>query len=261
MDTVVQAAPVRRRGTGRAAPQGCPSYSACFSFFFVARGPVFCEEAIAKALRESPLLATDPAAALTSAIAGAEAAWLAECLTSKSGEGCTALIVLVKGTSLWVANVGDSEAVLAIDGVPRVLTEVHNAARNPDERARVVAEGGTLMADGRLCHPQLPSRMFSIAVSRSLGDYTFKGEEYTNGKPSGLVARPFICHVELTDDAQFVILACDGLWDVMTYADAVGFVVRRLRQAVERSSIAQALVERAYAMGSQDNITAIIVFL
>eukprot|EP00300_Choanocystis_sp_HF-7_P000194 c10168_g1_i1.p1 GENE.c10168_g1_i1~~c10168_g1_i1.p1 ORF type:complete len:364 (+),score=66.85 c10168_g1_i1:154-1245(+) len=220
----------------------------------------YCAAHLQGALMRSPHFASDPGAALTEAVAAMEAGCLALCSEEKTGDGTTLVAMYVRGTELWVANVGDSEAVLASGGGAEALTEIHNPAKNPAEIERVRADGGNVMADNRLSHPQLPSRMFSIAVSRSIGDYTFKGVEFTGGQPSGLTAVPHIRHVALTDAAAFVVIACDGVWDVMSHADAVGLVTRRMVAGLGRDEIAKTLAERALSLGSQDNITVILVF-
>lgn len=65
----------------------------------------------------------------------------------------------------------------------------------------------------------------------------------------------------LTGDEDFLILACDGLWDVVKPDEAVEFVFQYLAEGGERSSVAQLLVNSAKSAGSNDNISVVVVFL
>lgn len=65
----------------------------------------------------------------------------------------------------------------------------------------------------------------------------------------------------LTGDEDFLILACDGLWDVVKPEEAVQCVVQYLANGGERSSVAKLLVDSAKNGGSNDNISVVVVFL
>lgn len=71
---------------------------------------------------------------------------------------------------------------------------------------------------------------------------------------------------ELQSDDEFVILACDGLWDVMSSQRAVEITRNSLRQHLSISpkaleAAAQSLVDTALEMHSSDNVTALIIGL
>ena len=65
----------------------------------------------------------------------------------------------------------------------------------------------------------------------------------------------------LTGDEDFLILACDGLWDVVKPGEAVDLVFQHLAEGGERSSVAKLLVDSAKSGGSNDNISVVVVFL
>lgn len=65
----------------------------------------------------------------------------------------------------------------------------------------------------------------------------------------------------LTGDEDFLILACDGLWDVVKPGEAVDLVVQHLAEGRDRSSVAKLLVDSAKSGGSNDNISVVVVFL
>lgn len=63
----------------------------------------------------------------------------------------------------------------------------------------------------------------------------------------------------LTTDTEFILLACDGLWDKFSNEEAVDFVRKRIQTNVPTLKIAQEIVQEAYNLGSTDNITAVLV--
>jgi len=65
--------------------------------------------------------------------------------------------------------------------------------------------------------------------------------------------------VPLTNETEFIFLACDGLWDKFTNEDAVEFVRKRIQTDVPTQKIVEEIVQEAYNLGSTDNITAILV--
>lgn len=159
--------------------------------------------------------------------------------------GCTALAALVLPGRLCVANTGDSRAVLCRDGQAVPLTMDHTTARE-DERARIVAAGGRL----RWHAGSWRIGDVGLQVTRSLGDF--------DEKRNGLTATPEITDMALTRREQFVVLATDGLWDVITNEEAVGLVMDTVKQP---DMCAKRLVTEAVARGSADNITVTVMFL
>jgi len=87
----------------------------------------------------------------------------------------------------------------------------------------------------------------------------YKNFKYTQGKPSGLVADPFVTNVSLRfDEDDFLILACDGLWDVLTHQEAVDFVTKQLQITDDLNEISKNLVNEAFIRHSSDNISVIV---
>lgn len=170
---------------------------------------------------------------------------------SSGSTAVTALLIRdpVTGvTTLHTANVGDSRAVLCENGRAIRLTRDHKAD-DPREVARIEDAGGFV----------LRRRVLGIlAVSRSFGDHTMKkfvvAQPETDARP--LKPPPNGCH-------PFLILACDGVWDVMSDDDAVRLVaecVRKLGAERGEAEAASKLVHESIRRGSCDNVTAIVVF-
>jgi len=107
--------------------------------------------------------------------------------------------------------------------------------------------------------------MGELALSRSIGDGEYKGalkQEFWQREFSDdlVIAEPDIVTTELGEDDDFLLLACDGLWDVMDNQAAVDFVSAEYLRASSAEKIARRLVKEALRLGSQDNITLVIVF-
>jgi len=150
------------------------------------------------------------------------------------------------GRCLNVAWVGDCKAVLcrAREAVP--LTRDH-VPSEPIEAARVLAEGGQVEG-GRLSG--------WLSVSRALGNY-----KSGCSKPAGLSAEPELRSEELRVDDEFVILASDGLWGVLSDEDAVRIARAELRAYDDAEMAAEKLVETALARKTEDNVTVLVLRL
>ncbi len=153
--------------------------------------------------------------------------------------GSTASTAVLVGDRLLVANVGDSRAVICRGGEAFALSSDHKPNR-ADERQRIEDAGGVVMWVGTW-------RVGGVlAVSRAFGDRLLK--RY-------VVAEPEIQEDIIQKGVDFLILASDGLWDVVTNQEAVS-MVKSIEDAAEA---ANKLTEEAYRRGSADNITCVIV--
>lgn len=92
----------------------------------------------------------------------------------------------------------------------------------------------------------------NLSVSRAIGDV--KDKKYVIGE--GDVSRTV-----MTGKEEYLVVACDGIWDVVDDQELVECIGNHLSKGNERHTTAKALVEFARSEGSGDNITAIIVFL
>lgn len=196
-------------------------------------------------------------------------------------DGSTMILGLVypegNRSRLLIANVGDSRAVLCragavgTDGEPRLqairLSDDHKPGR-PDEQSRVEAKGGVVDLQGvwRVFTPgpsTFGGRMiqrWGLAVSRAFGDLLLKEPERygcSSVAPGGLIiSDPEIRVVDLVAaEDRFVIIACDGVWDVLSDDDAVACCA----QQVGAEPAAAALLRQSYAAGTDDNLTAMVI--
>ncbi|KAF9674321.1 hypothetical protein SADUNF_Sadunf10G0115200 [Salix dunnii] len=159
--------------------------------------------------------------------------------------GTTALTALVLGRHLVVANAGDCRAVLCRKGVAVDLSQDHRPSYFP-ERKRVEELGGYNEYE----------YVTGLSVTRALGDWGFK---LPLGSSSPLIAEPDVQQFMLTEDDEFMIIGCDGIWDVMPSQYAVSFVRRGLRRHNDPELSAKELVIEASHLHSADNLTAVVV--
>lgn len=146
---------------------------------------------------------------------------------------------------LKVANTGDSRAILVQKKGFKILSEDHS----PDlerEKERVLSAGGIIRdVDG------VQRVGGCLAMTRSVGDFDI----------GGIISRPDIVTYELTDDDLYLVLASDGLWDVIKNEGVAGFVNEKQKLGWSAEKIARFLVKQAFERGSKDNITVIVVKL
>ncbi|XP_072996613.1 probable protein phosphatase 2C 2 [Typha latifolia] len=171
---------------------------------------------------------------------------LADDSTVSSSSGTTAITALVFGRSLLVANAGDCRAVLCRKGIAVEMSQDHRPIYTA-EHQRVLESGG-FVDDGYLNGV--------LSVSRALGDWDMKMPQ---GSPSPLIAEPEFRQAVLTEDDEFLIIGCDGIWDVMSSQDAVNIVRRGLRRHDDPEQCAGELVMEALRLSTFDNLTVIVV--
>jgi serine/threonine protein phosphatase PrpC len=161
-------------------------------------------------------------------------------------QGCTALTSLIYKNTLYVANAGDSRAVLCRKGKAIELSTDHKPNR-PDEKERIEKQGGNVTM-------RSVARVNGIlAISRALGDKALNPY---------VIPDPEITITPLTPDDQFIIMACDGVWDVIDNQEAVNVVRQALAvDSPNLESAAEELKNHALIKGSRDNISVILIDL
>lgn len=143
---------------------------------------------------------------------------------------------------LYTANVGDLRIVLFREGKSYRLSYDHKAS-DVNEINRIRDSGGLIMKN----------RVNGIlSVTRSLGDTYMKNL---------VVGKPFTTSTEITDKDEFMILACDGLWDVISDYKACGIVEESFRVNDDPEVAAKTLCQTAMDHATTDNITVMVVKL
>ncbi|GAA5896278.1 hypothetical protein JCM5296_002934 [Sporobolomyces johnsonii] len=172
--------------------------------------------------------------------------------------GCTAVAVIVtEDRNILCANAGDSRAVMSVGGEAKPLSYDHKPT-NQGETSRIVAAGG-FVEFGRVNG--------NLALSRALGDFEFKQNSNLDAEQQIVTADPDITVHEATADDEFIVIACDGIWDVLTSQQVIDYVRLSIAQREPLSTICESLMDRCLAPDSDwggvgcDNMTLMVVAL
>ncbi|XP_020016356.1 protein phosphatase 1F [Castor canadensis] len=195
---------------------------------------------------QRPELSTDPARALKQAFQHTDEMFLWKAKRERLQSGTTGVCALIAGTTLHIAWLGDSQVILVQQGQVVKLMEPHKPERQ-DEKARIEALGGfvSFMDCWRVNG--------TLAVSRAIGDVFQK--PYVSGEADAASR-------ELTGTEDYLLLACDGFFDVVPHQEVTSLVRSHLlKQKGNGLHVAEELVAAARERGSHDNITVMVVFL
>merc|ERR1712217_234816 len=161
---------------------------------------------------------------------------------------------------LVIANLGDSRAVLCRGGQAVAVSEDHKPQRI-DEKKRIERAGGLVLqvrGAWRVAASTNPNSMSKsarkeyqgLAMTRSLGDLYFK-------QPAALaLAEPEVTIYSLSEKDHFLVLATDGIFDVLSNQEVVDLALKHCHDAEEA---AKNIVRTAYKKGSEDNLTVLVV--
>ncbi|KAM3330650.1 hypothetical protein ACQJBY_027053 [Aegilops geniculata] len=130
-------------------------------------------------------------------------------------------------------------------GCTAVTALIDHVASCPKERERVIKEG----AEVRWQIDTWRVGAAALQVTRSIGDDDLK---------PAVTALPEITETDLTADDEFLVMASDGLWDVVGNEDVLSIIKDTVK---EPGMCSKRLATEASARGSKDNITVIVVFL
>ncbi|BGP20210.1 hypothetical protein JCM10213_005935 [Rhodosporidiobolus nylandii] len=172
--------------------------------------------------------------------------------------GCTAVsAIITPELNIVCANAGDSRAVMSVGGEAKPLSFDHKPT-NASETSRIVAAGG-FVEFGRVNG--------NLALSRALGDFEFKQGQNLAPENQIVTADPDITVHEHTQEDEFVVIACDGIWDVLTSQQVIDYVRLSISQSKPLTTICEELMDRCLAPDSDwggvgcDNMTLMVVAL
>ena len=166
--------------------------------------------------------------------------------------GCTALCCMITPTMIVCANAGDSRSIIVTDGKMKEMSFDHKPY-NQLERTRIEKAGGSVefkRVDG------------DLAVSRAFGDFQYKTSPELPPEEQKVSPEPEIIIHDRSDADEFLLLACDGLWDVMSNSEAAEAGRGIFQEGESHMGLAaEEMVDLSLEKGSRDNISAIIVRL
>ncbi|CAL9161850.1 probable protein phosphatase 2C 11 [Musa acuminata AAA Group] len=168
--------------------------------------------------------------------------------------GSTACVAIMRGNQLVVANAGDSRCVISRKGQAYNLSRDHKPELDA-ERERILKAGGFIHG-GRVNG--------SLNLARAIGDMEFKQNKFLPVEKQIVTANPDVNNVELCDDDDFIVLACDGIWDCMSSQQLVNFIHEHINKETSLSAVCEKVLDRCLApstLGGEgcDNMTMILV--
>ena len=165
--------------------------------------------------------------------------------------GSTAITAFVTPTHIICGNLGDSRCLLSRNWEPIPLSSDHKPEKTV-ERNRIIHAGGTVIA----------GRVNDLAVSRAFGDFSYKLNADLGPDQQLVSCMPDVKIVQRDEKDNFLILACDGIWDVMPSPAQAIELLRELFESYEDPKEAvEEFVETCLQEGSKDNMTIMVVFL
>lgn len=209
-------------------------------------------------------------------------------LKSKLAGGSTACLALLSSTQIVVANVGDCRCLLIQrNGLTEDMEELSleendmdkskkeysvvplsedHTAELPRERERIERAGLTVSeisheenGQEEIIYRVVLSEVESMAPSRSFGDFDYKNkDDWANG---AVVALPDVVIHERQNTDAYLVMACDGIWDVMSNADVADLVMSASAADLPLAQIGDMITNECFERGSRDNLSALVVGL
>ncbi|GAA6063353.1 hypothetical protein JCM10212_004399 [Sporobolomyces blumeae] len=172
--------------------------------------------------------------------------------------GCTAVgIIVTPELDIVCANAGDSRSVMSVGGEAKPLSFDHKPT-NQDETSRITAAGG-FVEFGRVNG--------NLALSRALGDFEFKQSPNLPAEQQIVTADPDLTSHSHTSEDEFVVVACDGIWDVLTSQQVIDYVRLAISLGHSLEHVCESIMDRCLAPDSDwggvgcDNMTMMVVAL
>lgn len=167
--------------------------------------------------------------------------------------GSTAVIAIITPTAYVVANVGDSRLALYRPAAAPPFATADHKPTDPAEKARVKRAGGRVML-GRVNGV--------LAMTRALGNFEQKNPDKPQ-EAQVISPCPDITVLPRAPSDAAMVLASDGVWDVMTVPDVGDYLLPRLdaAKAGDSPAVCSGLLRAALAHGSKDNLSAVVVCL
>ncbi|KFM77742.1 Protein phosphatase 1B, partial [Stegodyphus mimosarum] len=175
-----------------------------------------------------------------------------EIASGEDKSGSTAVCTLISSTHFYFANCGDSRAVLSRNKRAFFITEDHKPI-NPAEKERIQKAGGSVM---------IQRVNGSLAVSRALGDYEYKQVEGKGPCEQLVSPEPEVDVLERDNELdEFLVLACDGVWDVMTNDEICDHIRYMMQVTTDLEYICNCVIDACLCKGSKDNMSIVLVAL
>jgi len=182
--------------------------------------------------------------------------------------GCTASVCCIRRDRVVVANAGDCRAVLSRGGKAIDMSEDHKP-NLPVEHARIQKAGGSI-SKHKVGQKSVYRINGDLSLSRAIGDLRYKQNKSLSAKDQMVCCMPDVRIFNRVPEDEFMVIACDGVWDVLESQDVVDYVRPRLGRVLDGTirlqTITESLLDRCLSPDLQktegvggDNMTMILV--
>ncbi|CAD8125690.1 unnamed protein product [Paramecium sonneborni] len=184
--------------------------------------------------------------------------------------GSCAIVVLIIGDSCYVANVGDSRAILSTQNGKKII-DLSNDHKPEFEKNRITKAGGQLYQthglneEGKLILGPVRVNPGKLSVSRTFGDIEAKLEKL-GGKPKVVIAEPEIRQFKIIQEHDFIILGSDGIFDRMSSRDVIKGIWEDVQSNKNMndlhnvmSNAVESVIKESLLRKTIDNVTLLII--
>lgn len=176
---------------------------------------------------------------------------------SNSFAGCTANVVLFVNDIAYVANAGDSRAVIYTNASEVVPLSFDHKPDVETEKKRIHNAGG-YVSDGRVND--------NLNLTRAIGDLEYKKNPALKPQDQIISAFPDVLQRKITKDDTYMLIGCDGIWETLTAKEIFNIVDQRVKTNpdVKLSTVVEELLDRLIAKETMegvgcDNMSAILI--
>lgn len=163
---------------------------------------------------------------------------------ANSFAGCTANVAVIYNKSvLYVANAGDSRSILSSKGYLIEMSYDHKPD-NELEKKRILEAGG-FVTEGRV--------NANLNLSRALGDLEYKQNMKKPPEEQLIIALPDVKKRELIMDDEFLLMGCDGIWEMMPGQELLDFINSKLKEKAPLKQIMEQMLEKIIAPDTMRN--------
>jgi len=163
--------------------------------------------------------------------------------------GSTGVSCLITEHHFIFANTGDSRGVLMSGGKVKFST-IDQKPTDAKEVARVEAAGGTV-TDGRVNG--------DLASARSFGDFRYKMDDSLPPAKQQITVLPETTIIRRSNEDQYLVLACDGIWDVMSNFECSQFIMACMRLGCGIGTACEKVLQECLMKSSGDNMSVLCI--
>ena len=172
--------------------------------------------------------------------------------------GCTANVIYMdqQNKKIYVVNAGDSRCTMGSNGKAVEMSVDHK----PESQIEIdrIENAGSKIIEGRVDG--------NLNLTRSLGDLKYKQKEGFKPEEQPITANPDVKVMDYSEDIDFIIMGCDGIWERKSNEEMVEYIYNKLKSTSDLKQIVSELLLETVAPSVAetqgigcDNMTCILI--